>query len=332
MDAVEATEAALRLALPFGASYELRNALLRDDVRPSGGVDFVHDAVALRALSVATAGAGNNTVGHDLPTLFAAALLGGVPLLGQCAVFATSHASPINASTIATATAPPGVVADGGMGVTTDPAFAALGDWAAYRFPALLTASIELADDGAASGLEQYVASTTVDALAPGIGAQLWRGTGGGLAPTGLASNVSTVAAGSATTVVLSDIENLLNALPAAVQASSNLAIAIHPTAWRQLRAVRDSATAPQIPVTTGYELYGVPVVLDPHLQAPAAAARAVVAGDFANAYAVRLAPTRIEWSQGLGTGFDSYTKQLRIVMRLDGRPVITNSARALLH
>ena len=141
---------------------------------------------------------------------------------------------------------------------------------------------------------------------------------------------VSTVTAGAAATVAFLDVENLLNAVPAAYRTSGRCSIGMCPSAYMILRAIKDSSGAHVWPVNAPDVLYGFPVWIDNALPTPATTARSMVAGDFRTAYAIKLAPLKIARSSG--QDLNTWLVQVRTVMRVDGKPLVTDACRALVH
>jgi HK97 family phage major capsid protein len=140
-----------------------------------------------------------------------------------------------------------------------------------------------------------------------------------------------TAATGSATTFTLADFRTAFAALPAGYQANASWIMST--SAFLNAAASTDSAGAPRLPSLLGSEpaLFGRPVYVSPELPAAAASARSVVVGDLSVGYAVR----RV---RGYGVQrqsevhSDSGQVGYRIFERVDGRVVLADAMRVLVH
>jgi HK97 family phage major capsid protein len=140
-----------------------------------------------------------------------------------------------------------------------------------------------------------------------------------------------TVTAAGAATVTFADIETLVAAVPANYRHGGGAAFVMAPAAYLALRNQKASTGGSYMwDPTQGDTLFGFPVRVDNALAAPASAARSVVFGDFAQAYAIRLLPVRFMTSEQ--QAFSSGLVGAQVVIRADGRTMNTGAVRALIH
>jgi HK97 family phage major capsid protein len=262
------------------------------------------------------------------------------PLLSWSTLLETGDALPFDFGFLNVDATAPGVVADGATITAGDPGFARA-SFGSFAYKAVVAASAELVVD-ARLDLERLAAEHVAPILARKLADDLWGG-GGTTEPEGLLAGLSTVTAGAAATVTLADVAALLAALPAADRYSPDCVVMMSPGAHAELIEGQTGVGNLLAPASFGIRptdltagggvyhgiVHGVPYVVDAALAAPASAAKSVVAGNVRQAYAVRLAPLRVDVDK---VSASTDTVALRCVLRADGRRMRTGAARALVH
>jgi HK97 family phage major capsid protein len=247
------------------------------------------------------------------------------PLLDVGTVVTTSHGGDWQYGFITTGVTVNGVVADGVTITDTDPVF----DGAVFKefgFKGLCKVSQEMVRDSSVD-LERLAAEHFAPLQARALSTQLWEGDGT-TEPQGLMAGISnTVNAAGAAVCTFDDVAAVLNGVPAADRYSGDCTILLSPGAHIDLLEEQ-----PLHPGWMNGTIHGFPFRVDPALPDPATTVKgSVVAGNFRQAYAVRLAGLRID-STGHGAGFATDQIHLRVVLRADGRRMRTGGLRALLH
>lgn len=260
------------------------------------------------------------------------------PLLSWATVLETADGRNLDYGFISTDATANGVVADGATITASDPGFdrAAL---KSYAYKDVTIAAAELVSD-ARLNLERLAAEHVAPLIARKLSADLWTG-GGTTEPEGLLAGLGTVTASAAGAVDLGDIVSLLAAVPAADRFGGDCVIFLAPGAYDDLLTDQAALGQHMFPLTMGMSLddvrsqlfdgllFGVPFVVDPALDDPATTKKSVVAGNIRQAYAIRLAPLRVDVDR---TSVASDTVRLRTVLRADGRRMRTAAAKALVH
>jgi HK97 family phage major capsid protein len=146
-------------------------------------------------------------------------------------------------------------------------------------------------------------------------------------------NGVATVTAGTGatTTFKLADLRSAFAALPPAYQANATWIMS--PSAFLNAAGSLDTANAPALPSLHGPEpsLFGRPVLTSPELPAAAAGARSTVVGDFSVGYAVRrMSGLGLQRQDELHS--DSGQAGFRVYSRVDGRVVVPDALRILVH
>lgn len=257
------------------------------------------------------------------------ALVDVVPLLGLATVITSSRGGDLDLNYVASQPAVAGIVAEATAVGVTSPTFGEVAFANPFKHPAHIRFSTELLEDWAFD-LDAFVIDRAVPTLQRTLANNLWRGVGGTTAPAGLATAATTVAAAGAAVVTFADIENLIENVPAAYRTGGRFAIVMSPGAYMDLRIEKDSAGNFKWPPGAPDVLYGATVYQDNALAAPASAARSVVAGDFAAAYAIRMLPVR--FAMATHNSFNAGLVNAMVTLRADGRTMITSAVRALLH
>ena len=258
-------------------------------------------------------------------TMFVDAFMGAAveaaPLLDLATVVPTESGESLDLGWGLTVPTANGVTAPGSAITVGDPTFD--GDpLRAWKYPAILLVSAELSSDSFMD-FEKYAADRLAPAQAREFAADAWGGSGTN-EPEGLLASLSTVNAAGAAVVTFDDITNLLNGVPAAYRYSGRCTIMLSPGAHIDL-LLED----PNYAWHTG-TIHGFPFVVDPALADPATTTKSVVAGDISSAYIVRLLPLRIESDAKGKKATDQI--QIRCILRGDGKPMVPNAARALVH
>jgi HK97 family phage major capsid protein len=317
------------------------------NLEPGGkGVDLlvnVRMVTEARDLTAGISAAGGATVAKSFSSAIVGAIVADSPLLQVATVITTDNASPIEAGASVTPMqsvgAPPirvaaaiqtvpsiaGLTAEGAAMGGTDPAFKGL-DMGSFKYGELINVTLELAED-TAMDLEALMVERVSPALAYRFNADCWTGAGGTTAPEGLLAALSTVTGGIAATPSLIDVEGLIAAVPSQYTNPDKCTIIVSPGAYQKLRAERDLNGAYRWPASAGRNLFGYKVLIDSTLPAPGTGARSIVVGDFSSAYAIRLAPLRVDQ----GEIFNTAMRRWRIVLRADGKTLATDAARALV-
>lgn len=260
-----------------------------------------------------------------------AALTHSCPLFRVSSVFQTEHGGDLPVSWVKTPGAGNDIIADGAaISPSADPVF----DRAvlkAFKYAQLAVASMELVTDSVFD-LEDWAAAQVVDELQLTANVDLWGG-GGTTEPTGLLAGLTTHTAASATTVVVDDVLDLLEAVPSKYWPRTSILMAAG--AWADLTiqtlgtsAAGGMAMSVNMPGRDRW-LAGFPVFIDPGLAAPATTTKPVVAGAFDGAFGIRLAPIRVK--SDVEGSIDKDTMRIRVVLRLDGAPMVTDACRALV-
>lgn len=250
------------------------------------------------------------------------------PLLRYSTVLTTPTGEDLSLQWGAVLPTPNGKTAEAGSISSTDPTFGQT-TMRVFKYPALFVASRELVED-TTMPLEQYCAGPVGERLARSFSADAWAGAGGTSAPQGLMASLTTVTAAGASTATMADVEALLATVPSQYSTPDRLVLLMAPAAYLQLRKQKDSAGNYLWPANAPFELFGYRVDLDPALAAPASGTKSIVAGDFANAYAVRLLPVRV--STGRTQLFTADAVQFMTTLRADGRVMVADACRALVH
>jgi HK97 family phage major capsid protein len=286
-----------------------------------------------RVLSKATSAAGGYLVPQDMETQLVSAARASSALGQVAAEFTTDSGETL---LVPTSTAPHGVatwVAENAALVAGDETFgqASLG---AFKANTIAVASEELAEDSAVP-FDSYLAAELGGRLGDLEDAAFSAGDGSGK-PLGIvhASSPYTVvnaATGSSLLYKLADVLAVYKALPAAYR--PNASWIMHPDDFASLAGTADTAGALAFP-SLQFDppaLFGRPVYLGAAMPTPAASAKSLAFGDWKRAYGIR----RV---RGVGlqklTELYSNTGQLgfRAYERVDGRPLLTDSARILAH
>ena len=282
-----------------------------------------------RALSKLTSAAGGATAGRDFAGMVGGALADVAPMFQLATVFPTTDGDTFDVPFVATNPTPGGIVAEAGAMTPTDPTFG-VASLLSFKYPVLFKVTRELVED-AAFDAESYMAGMVAQRLAALISNDFYRGVGGVTAPAGLATALTTFTAASPTAVAFADIESLIGLVPAAYRTGGRMALVMSPGAYMQLRSQKGSTGGSYLwPVTDGDQLFGFPVYVDNALPSAVATNRTVIAGDIATAYAVRTVDLRVELSPGLD--FNADLINARVIMRVDGRTMVTDAARTLVH
>jgi HK97 family phage major capsid protein len=264
------------------------------------------------------------------------------PLLDWATLLETGDALPFDFGFLNVDATAPGVIDDGATITAGDPGFARA-SFGSFAYKAVIAAAAELVVD-ARLDLERLAAEHVAPILARKLSSDLWGG-GGTTEPQGLLAGLGTVTAAGASAVTLADVAKLLAAVPAADRFGGDCVVMMSPGAFEDIAESQASIgnfVAPAAfgirpeDLSLGVPRYhgiitsaGVPFVIDPALAAPASAAKSVVAGSIRQAYAVRLAPLRVDVDK---VSASTDTVSLRCVLRADGRRMRTGAARALVH
>jgi HK97 family phage major capsid protein len=304
-------DAELRAA--FGDGFDIAFRQLVNDGRGS-----FEAPLNLRALGATARG---NLSAFGFVETFAGAMAAAAPLLDLATIVPTTNGADVDFSFATTLPTANGIVADGATITASDPVFAGAA-LKAYAYKDLIRMSNEVLTDGAWSA-EQWAGDRMGANVAFKLSADLWGG-GGSTAPEGLLAGLSTVTAAGAAIVTFDDVAALLNGVPAAYRYSGRCTILLSPGAHVDLmeeQPLHDWASG---------TIHGFPFRVDAQLADPATTTKSVVAGDFETAYVVRLMPLRVEMNPK--PHFNSDESSLRTVLRADGRRMVMNAARALVH
>jgi HK97 family phage major capsid protein len=265
-----------------------------------------------------------NTSGTDFTATFMGAAVQAAPLLELSTVIKTTSGNRRSYSFVVTQLTSNAVTAPGAAITPSDPTFGTTAELDAYKYPNLILASEELVTDSALS-FEQLCADRVAPLAARKMSDDLWAGNGT-TAPQGLLAGLTTVTAAGAAVVAFADVANLLRQVPTAYRDQGTCSIILSPGALMDL--VTESITKTS-GLLTADRILNFPYRVDGALAAPASAAKSVVAGDFSQAYLTRLAPLRIESATSADI---SERRQFRIVLRGDGKRMVTDACRALVH
>lgn len=305
---------------------EFRTALFT----PAGGYETPFEARTVGATARGIIG------GTTFVDAFFAKAVQAAPLLDWATVLPTSDGRSIDFGFLTTDGTANGVVTDGSTITGVDPGFNRA-QLKAYAYKQLTVVASELLTD-ARLDLERLAAEHLAPLTARKLSTDLWGG-GGTTEPEGLLAGLGTVTAAAAGSVSLTDVANLLAAVPAADRFGGDCVIMLSPGAYDDLLAASTSSAL--VPMTLqvtrdeirqqtyGGHLFGVPFVVDTALDDPATTKKSVVAGNIAQAYAIRLAPLRVDVNR---VSAASDTVSLRVVLRADGRRMRTAAAKALVH
>ena len=285
-----------------------------------------------RVMSKATGGAGGFLVPQDMDVLITTARRTRGVIGAAARELVTTHGRTITAPIAATHGT--GTWTAENAAYTASDETITQGTLSAFKATTKIILSEELETD-ALDDFDRFLADELGQRLAALEEAAFATGDGAGK-PHGIThstNGVATVAAatGSATTFKLADFRTAYAALPPAYAASATWIMS--PSAFANAAGDVDTAGAPKIPSLHGTEpsLFGRPVLISPELPVAAASARSVVVGDIAAGYAVR----RV---RGLGVQrqselhSDSGQVGLRIHERVDGRVVLPDALRILVH
>lgn len=278
--------------------------------------------------------------GSTFVEAFLAKAIEAAPLLDWATVLPTEDGKNLDFGFLSTDMTSNGVVVDGATITESDPGFDRP-PLRAYAYKDVVRASAELVAD-AQLDLERLAAEHVAPLTARKLSTDLWGG-GGTTEPQGLLAGLGTVTATNAASVSLADIARLLAAVPAADRFGSDCVVMMSPGAYDDLLDQQSNVAMTLAPATFGVYpadltagggryhgiVHGVPFVVDPALAAPATTAKSVVAGNIRQAYAVRLAPLRVDVDKA-NASTDTIT--LRVVLRADGRRMRTGAAKALVH
>lgn len=267
-------------------------------------------------------------------THFLGAAVQASPLLDLATVVPTNNGAMVDWSFISTQPTAGGPFAPGATVTASDPAWGGGDLLSPFRYGLTVAASNELLED-TDFPTEQWIAQRVAPVIARRASTDWWGGAGGTTAPEGLLAGLTTVTAAGAATVTLDDVGNLLSNVPSEYAFTDRCHVLLAPAAYWQLRRQTLGTTAAggmAISSETPWRgrIMGHPFRVDPALAAPASAARSVVAGDFSAAYVIRLLPLRVV--SAVGQMFNQDKTQIMIAMRVDGRRMLTNAARALVH
>jgi HK97 family phage major capsid protein len=286
-----------------------------------------------RVLSKATGAAGGYLVPQDLEAQVISAARASSAMGQVASEFVTDSGETL---LVPTSTAPHGVaswVAENAGQSATDETFgqASLG---AFKANTVAIASEELAEDSAVP-FDNYLGMELGGRLGDLEDTAFSVGDGSGK-PLGIVHasspyTVVTAATGSSLLYKLADVLAIYKALPAAYR--PNASWVVHPDDFASLASTVDTAGGLVFP-SLQYDppsLFGRPVVLGAAMPTPAASAKSLAFGDWKRAYGIR----RV---RGVGmsklTELYSNTGQLgfRAYERVDGRSLLTDSARILAH
>ena len=303
---------------------QLRSALLSS--ARTAAVDYRLDS---RALSRLTSAAGGATAARDFAGMVGGALVDAAPLLGLATLFPTPNGDQLDVPFVSVNPTPPGIIAEAAALTAVEPTFG-LVNLVSFKYPVLTKVSRELVEDSAFD-VESYMANTVAARIAALVSADYYRGAGGATAPAGLATALSTVTAGSPTAAAFADIESLIGAVPAAYRTAPGMSLVMSPGAYMQLRSQKGSTGGSYLwPVTDGNVLFGFPVFVDNALPSAASTNRTVIAGNIGAAYAIRMVDLRVEKATALDLNSDLVN--VRCIVRTDGRTIVTDACRALVH
>lgn len=285
---------------------------------------------AIRALGATARG----QTGDNFGAGFWPAAVAAVPLLDLSDIVFTGTSGAdfeYGHGSVASAT----LVAEGGAITPSDITFSRR-VLKAYGYKAIMQFSAEMATDSSFD-FEGYASDRVVESVIRDLGDDLILGDGSGK-PLSVYSGVSTVAAASATTVVLADIGALLEALPSQYLFSGRATLLLSAGAYHDLRREQLGTTGagdggmavdPAIPGVGGIVM-GVPFRVDTGLTDPTTATVTAVVGDFRAGYATRLTALRVETSDfGSITAADQ--RFVRVVLRADGAPTTVDAMRSLV-
>jgi HK97 family phage major capsid protein len=289
------------------------------------GADFDLNVRAMGA--TARASIGNSFGAASWP-----ALVGSAPVLDLCqTVFTGSNGSPYEFGVGSVAAA--ALITEGGSISATDLTFTA-STLQAYKYATLLQYSSELASDGSFD-FESYVRNRLAN---PGGG--IFRDLGDDLAvgdgsskPQSYFAGVTTVAAASATTVVLADIGKLFEELPSQYL-FSGATLLISAGAYHDLRretlgtsAAGGMAVDQSNPI--GGLIMGIPFRVDVGLTNPTTSTVTAVVAHWPSSYVARLTAMRIDTDMRAAFAADQW--MTRITLRADGHVTVPDAARALV-
>jgi HK97 family phage major capsid protein len=216
-------------------------------------------------------------------------------------------------------------VAEAGAGTPSDEAFSQV-TFHAYRGTTSVVVSEELLADGRFD-LDVFLASKLGKRISLLEESAFVNGSGSGQ-PTGIlpALTVVTALPGNSTTFDWPSLVALVFAVPSQFRPSSSFIMS--DGARKNVALLRDSQG---LPLVAGDTLLGYPMFVSPDMPAPAANAKSVMFGSWPDAYGVRRVA---ELGLQRLTEIRSATGQVefRLVERVDGQPLVTNSARALSH
>jgi HK97 family phage major capsid protein len=319
-------DAQARRAFP-GVDPQFRAAF----VRRSGGDERTRSFEQLPEVRALGSTARTETTDRTFSDTLFAALVAQSPILGLATLVRTSTGSPHGLSYVATDSAANGIVTDGSSITVADPVFGRA-QFNAYSYKDRLVLSEELFYDGAFDA-EDYAAR--MFAAGPSLrafGVHTISGDGSSK-PLGLANSgtLTTVTAAGASAIVLDDVAKALEDLP--TSALPNASIVLSHGAWFDIiRATEGTSGAGGRSINpTGYvgKLWNFPTYVDPALTNPATGVITGLVGDFKSAYAVRLAPIRVDVDHHATLATDQVG--VRAVIRGDATTMVAGSARALI-
>lgn len=275
-----------------------------------------------------------DTSNPSFATHFVGAAVQAAPLLDLATTVTTNMGGTVDWSFVSTQPTVGGPFTPGTTVTASDPVWGGGDMLSPFKYGLTVAASNELIED-TDFPFEEWTAQRVAPAVARKASTDWWGGAGGTTAPEGLLAGLTTVTAAGAATVTLDDVANLLSNVPSEYAFTDRCAVLLAPAAYWQLRRQTlgtSAAGGMAISSDTPWNgrILGYRFRVDPALASPASAAKSVVAGDFSAAYVIRLLPLRV--ASAIGQTFNTDKTQIHVSMRVDGRRMLTNAARALVH